>query len=143
MLPLHPLDLLLRLLLSNSPELSGRAEALLLVQLRRQVRIPSPCVIIVITHWLHNRPLTSNKDSRALPTEHYDEIQEDLVHVFMAPNGADQPRATTDRPQRCCIPRHCGSEMQAAMMASFVVFLRFKRMMAMQAAMQAAMMAMW
>ena len=32
--------------------------------------------------------------------------------------------------------------MQAAMMA-FVVFLRFKRMMAMQAAMQAAMMAMW
>ena len=60
----------------------------------------------------------------------------------MAPNGADQPRATTDRPQRCCIPRHCGSEMQAAMMA-FVVFLRFKQMMAMQAAMQAAMMAIW
>ena len=29
MLPLHPLDLLLRLLLSNSPELSGRAETLL------------------------------------------------------------------------------------------------------------------
>ena len=29
------------------------------------------------------------------------------------------------------------------MMAFFVVFLRFKRMMAMQAAMQAAMMAMW
>ena len=43
-----------------------------LVQLCRQVRIPSPCVIIMITHWLHNRPLTSNKDSRALPTEHYD-----------------------------------------------------------------------
>ena len=62
---------------------------------------------------------------------------------MMAPNGADQPRATTDSPQRCCIPRHCGSEMQAAMMA-FVVFLRFnKQMMAMQAAMQAAMMAIW
>ena len=44
---------------------------------------------------------------------------------FMAPNRADQPRATTDRPQRCCIPRQCGSEMQAAMMA-FVVFLRCK-----------------